>query len=67
MIPGGQDPDFTAQVVRRLVVTDTRPEDEGDYTCRVEDQNGHKNSRKEFVPIYGERRGHFEFIFHELE
>ncbi|XP_037071869.1 vascular endothelial growth factor receptor 1-like isoform X2 [Pollicipes pollicipes] len=51
-IPGARDPSLSAQDVRRLVVTDTRVEDEGYYTCHVQDQNGHKNLREEFVAIH---------------
>ena len=55
MVPGGQDPTAPAHDLRRLVVTDTRVEDEGYFTCHVHDQNGHENSRQEFVAIQGER------------
>ncbi|XP_043233883.1 vascular endothelial growth factor receptor 1-like isoform X2 [Amphibalanus amphitrite] len=51
VVPGGQDPTAASHDLRRLLVTDTRVEDEGYYTCHVRDQNGHENSRQEFVPI----------------
>ena len=41
----------------RLEVRDARPEDGGTYTCRVQDHNGHTNSRAVQVTVHSESTG----------
>ena len=38
----------------RLLVTDARPEDSGNFTCRVKDHNGHTSSDTALVTVHSE-------------
>ena len=40
--------------ISRLRVTDVQPEDDGEFTCRVQDHNGHTNSRSVNVTVFSE-------------